>query len=105
MNVGYAIVSLVGALIALDGIWMLASARFLLPTPRWSYPKDPSALRLMGLGTTIGGTGIAAGSGVLAAYGPLSAGLYILAVGVVGLCLCYAGAWWVDHRAGRPVSN
>jgi hypothetical protein len=102
MNVGFAIVGLVGAVIAFDGIWMLAKARFLLPTPRWGYPKDPSALRLMGGGAAIGGIGIAAASGVVAAYGPLSAGLYILALGVVSQCLCYAAAWWVNRRAGRP---
>ncbi|MHB8489701.1 MAG: hypothetical protein ACYDCS_10915 [Candidatus Dormibacteria bacterium] len=33
MNVGYAIVSLVGAVIVVDGVWMTASARFLLRIP------------------------------------------------------------------------
>lgn len=105
MNVGYAIVSLVGAVIAVDGIWMMASARFLLRIPRWNYPRNPAALRWMGAGATIGGAGIAAGSSVLAAYGPLSGGLDILAGGVLGMALCYAAAWWVSYRARRPVSN
>jgi hypothetical protein len=105
MNVGYAIVVLVGAVIAIDGIWMLAKARFLLRTPRWGYPKDRAALRLTGGGAAIGGIGLAAGSGVLAAYGPRSAGPYIFVVGFVGWCLCYAAACWVNRRAGRPVPN
>ena len=101
MNVGSAIVGLAGAAIAFDGIWMLAKARFLLPTPRWGYPKEALGIAVDG-GAAIGGIGIAAGSGVVSAYGPLSAGLYILALGVVSQCLCYAAAWWVNRRAGRP---
>jgi hypothetical protein len=59
----------------------------------------------MGVAETIGGTGIAAGFGVLAAYGPVPAGVYVVFLGVVGQSLAYIAAWWVNYRARRPVSN
>jgi hypothetical protein len=105
MSVAYAIGSLVGAVVALDGIWMMGRARFLLPIPRWNYPRNPAALRWMGVAATIGGAGIAAGFGVLAAYGPIPAGVYVVAGGVLGMNVCYAAAWWVNYRRRRPVLN
>jgi hypothetical protein len=105
MNVAYLIGSLVGAVGVLDGIWMIAYARPLLHIPRWNPPKTLAAQRWTGMAETLGGAGIAAGFGVLAAYGPVPAGLYIVGAGVVGQLVCYVGAWLVDYRAGRPVSN
>ena len=105
MNVESVIPILVGVALALDGVWMMTGARFLLPIPRWNYPGNTAGLRVIGAGATIGGVGIAAGSGILAAYGPLSAGFYVVAVGVLGMTLCYGAAWWVNHRARRPVSS
>ena len=105
MSVAYLVGSLVGALVVLDGIWMAANARPLLPIPRWNYPSAPAALRWMGVAETIGGTGIAAGFGVLAASGPIPAAVYIVMFGVVGQCLAYGAAWWLNYRTRRPVSN
>jgi hypothetical protein len=105
MNVALVIGSLVGALVVLDGIWMTVGARPLIPIPRWNPPRTTAALRWMGVAETIGGTGIAAGFGVLAAYGPIPGGAYVVVFGVVGMNLCYAAAWWVNYRARRPVSN
>lgn len=105
MSVAYAIGSLVGAVVVLDGIWMMANARFLLRIPRWNPPNAPAALRWMGAAETIGGAGIAVGFAVLAAYGSIPAGAYICAIGVLGMNLCYAAAWWVNYRARLPVSN
>jgi hypothetical protein len=105
VSVAYLTGSLVGALVVLDGIWMVANVRPLLPIPRWNYPSTAAALRWMGVAETIGGTGIAAGFVVLAAYGPVSAGVYIVALGVVGQSLAYVAAWWVSYRARRTVSN
>jgi hypothetical protein len=105
MNVAYAIGSLVGAVVVLDGIWMMANARSLLRIRRWNPPRIPAALRWMGVAETIGGAGIAAGFSVLAAYGPIPAGVYIVVIGVLGMNLCYAAAWWVNYRARRLVSN
>lgn len=85
MSVAYLVGSLVGALVVLDGIWMAANARPLLPIPRWNYPSTPAALRWMGVAETIGGTGIAAGFGVLAASGPIPAAVYIVIL-----------AWWAS---------
>ena len=39
MSVAYAIGSLVGAVVVLDGIGMMANARFLLRIPRWNPPN------------------------------------------------------------------
>ena len=105
MNVAYLIGSLVGAVVVLDGIWMMANARSLLPIRRWNPPKTPAALRWMGVAEIIGGAGIAGGFGVLAAYGPIPPGVYVVLLGSVGMSLCYGDAWWVDYRARRPVSN
>ena len=102
MNVESVIPILVGVALALDGVWMMTGARFLLPIPRWNYPGNTAGLRVIGAGATIGGVGIAAGSGILAAYGPLSAGFYVVAVGVLGMTLGYGAAWWVNHRARVP---
>jgi hypothetical protein len=105
MNVAYLIGSLVGAVVVLDGIWMAANARSLLPIRRWNLPRTPAALRWMGVAEIIGGAGIAAGFGVLTAYGPIPVGVYIVLLGVVGQSLAYAAAWWVDYRARHRVSN
>jgi hypothetical protein len=107
MSVAYVIGSLVGALVVLDGIWMAANTRSLLPIPRWNYPSTPAALRWMGVAETIAGAGIASGFAVLAAsaYGAIPTAAYIVGIGVLGQSLCYAVAWWVHHRARRPVSN
>ena len=105
MSAAYAIGSLVGAVVVLDGIWMMANARFLLRIPRWNPPKTPAALRWMGAAETVGGAGIAAGFAVLAADGLIPTGAYIVVIGVLGMNLCYAAAWWVNYRARRPVSN
>jgi len=59
----------------------------------------------MGAAETIGGAGIAAGFAALGAYGPIPTGAYIVVIGVLGMNLCYAAAWWVNYRARRPVSN
>jgi len=105
MNIAYAIGSLVGAVVVLDGIWMMANARPLIHIPRWNPPKAPAAQRWMGVAETSGGAGIAAGFGVLAASGPVPAGVYIVLLGVVGQSLAYAASWWVDYRAKHRVSN
>jgi hypothetical protein len=105
MNAAYLIGSLVGAVAVLDGIWMAANARPLLPIPRWNYPTTRAALRLMGVAEISSGTGIAAGFAVLAAYGPVPTGAYVVLLGVVGQSLAYAGAWRVNYRARHPVSN
>jgi hypothetical protein len=105
MNAAYLIGSLVGAVAVLDGIWMAANARPLLPIPRWNYPSTPAALRLMGVAEISCGTGIAAGFGVLAAYGPVPTGVYVIFLGIVGQSLAYVAAWWVNYRSRHPVSN
>jgi hypothetical protein len=105
MNAAYLIGSLVGAIAAVDGIWMAATARPLLPIPRWNYPTAPAALRLMGVAEILSGTGIAAGFGVLAASGPAPTGAFIVFLGVVGQSLAYVAAWWVNYRTRHPVLN
>jgi hypothetical protein len=105
MSIAYLIGTLVGALVVLDGVWMMADARPLLPIPRWNYPNSPAPRRWMGVAETIGGTGIAAGFGLLAASGPTPAAAYIVLLGVVGQCLAYGAAWLVNARARRPVST
>jgi hypothetical protein len=105
MNVAYLIGSLVGAVVVLDGIWMIANLRSLIPIPRWNPPKTPAAQRWTGVAETLGGAGIAAGFGVLAAYGPVPAGVYLVLLGAVGQSLAFVAAWWVDYRARRRVSN
>jgi hypothetical protein len=107
MNAAYLIGTLVGAIAVLDGIWMAAHARPLLPIPRWNYPTVPAALRLMGVAEILSGTGIAAGFSVLAAYGPgpVPIGAFIVFLGIVGQSLAYVAAWWVNYRTRHPVLN
>lgn len=101
----YVIPIFMGAGLALDGIWMLTGARFLLPIPRWNYPGNTAGLRVIGLGATVGGAGIAVGSGVLAAYGPGSAGFYVVAACVLCMTLCFLAAWRIHQRSRPLVSN
>ena len=91
-----------------NGVWMLVNARppiVRLGRHPLHLPKTATAGRWVGVAQIVGTAGVGIEVILVAANSASPVGGYIGTSGVGAMFLCLGGAWWLDYRAMRPISN
>jgi|HubBroStandDraft_4_1064222.scaffolds.fasta_scaffold88264_4 hypothetical protein len=108
MDIVYLLTGFVLAVIMLNGVWMLVNARppiVRLGRHPLHLPKTAAAGRWVGAAQIAGSAGLGTEFSLLVANSASTAGGYIGTSGVGAMFVCLGAAWWLDYRAGRPISN
>lgn len=108
MDIVYLFTGIVLAVIMFNGVWMSVNARppiVRLGRHSLHLPETATAGRWVGAAQIVGGAGVGTELILLVANSTSPVGGYIGTSGVGAMFLCLGTAWWLEYRAGRPIST